>query len=111
MRYNRNEVAYDNRFGFAKCCKAYWFFDPNRVGEQFLFTFPNGMKVSVIRHTSWSYHYAEEGNSFACSYGFACGTYEALVWNPAGEEVEQHGYMDHKRVHQLLSKYRNYRER
>ena len=101
------ELKYDNRFGFSKYCKALWVFDVDRVGEQFIFKFPNGVKVSVIRNTYWNYHMAASNSSFACSYGFAFGLYEALVYAPDGNELEQGGYMDHTDVHKLLSRYRN----
>ena len=101
------EVPYDNRFGFGRSCKAYWVFDSDRVGEQFIFNFPNGIEVSVIRSTSWDYRYVAELLSTAASMGFAFGLYEALVWDKSGNEVEQEGYLTHTEVRKLLSKWRN----
>ena len=108
MNERRITIDYDNRFGFAKTCTAYWTFNPYRVGEQFIFAFPNGIKVSVIRSTAWNYRYAEELLFTAASMGFAFGKYEALVWGKDEEELEQVGYMDHKEVRKLLSKWRNF---
>ena len=102
------DAKYDNRFGFSKYCKAYWIFDIDCVGERFIFKFPNGVEVSVIRTTHWNYHMAASNSSFACSYGFAFGLYEALVYAPDQSELDQEGYMDYTDVHKLLSKYRNW---
>ena len=108
MERRRIELEYDNRFGFGKSGTAYWIFDRDRVGEQFIFLFPNGIKVSVIRSTMWNYEYAAQFFFTAASMGFALGKYEALVWDRHGNEVEQEGYMDYKEVRQLLNKWRNY---
>ena len=109
MNERRITIDYDNRFGFAKTCTAYWTFNPDRVGEQFIFDFPNGIKVSVIRSTMWNYRYAAELLSTAASMGFAFGEYEALVWDRNGNEVEQEGYMGYKEVRRLLSRWRNFK--
>ena len=107
--YKTCAVGYDNRFGFSKYCKAEWIFDIDRVGEKFALDFPNGVRVSVIRNTGWDYQWVAANSSFASSYGFAFGLYEALVFAPDGHELEQDGYMDHRDVHKLLSRYRNYK--
>ena len=104
---HRNEIQYDNRFGFARYCTAYWILSPDRVGEQFIFQFPNGMKVSVIRSTIWDFNLSVRGLLFATSMGFAIGRYEALVMDKNGNEFEQEGFLDHKGVHKLLSKWRS----
>ena len=109
MVQSKEKIAYDNRFGFGKSCTAYWIFEPNRVGEQFIFKFPNGIKVSVARSTCWDYRFAAEGLSTASSYGFSLGRYEALVRDRDGKTLEEDlGWLDHKDVHKLLSKWRNY---
>ena len=109
MSEQRITIDDDNRFGFAKTCTAYWVFNPGRVGEQFIFEFPNGIKVSVIRSTAWNYQFAAQLSFFAASMGFAFGSYEALVWDKSGEELEQVGYMGYKDVHRLLSRWRNFK--
>ena len=109
MERRQMQLEYDNRFGFGKTCTAYWVFDSDRVGEHFIFRFPNGVKVSVIRTTTWNYRYTAELLSTAASIGFAFGKYEALVWDRNGKKVEQEGFLDHKEVRQLLSRWRNFR--
>lgn len=108
MGYNRSEIPYDNRFGFAKYATAYWRFDENRVGEQFIFHLRNGIKVSVIRATDWDYTSANEGLSCGSSIGFFAGLYEALVSDEADETLEQEGFLNHKEVQLLLSRWNSH---
>ena len=108
MQHHRMKLDYDNRFGFGKYCSAFWTFDSDRVGEQFIFRFSNGVEVSVIRSTRWNYQYTAQLLSTAASLGFACGLYEALVTDSYGNTLYQDGYLDHKRVHKLLSRWQGY---
>ena len=106
-RDGATEVSYDNRFGFAKYCTALWVFNSERVGEQFIFEFPNGIRVSVIRISMWNYNYAAALLYTAASHGFAFGRYEALVTDAYGREIFQDGMLNFKDVIRLLSTWRN----
>ena len=100
----KKELRYDNRFGFAKYAKAYWIFTENRVGEQFVFSFPKGVTVSVIRSCSWDYEGVKMGFAMDSSYGFIAGLYEALVWDRYGKPIGEAQCLDHTQVHSLLSR-------
>ena len=103
------DVEYDGRFGYEEhCAKSTWRCDSERVGERWLFRFPNGKEISVVRRTSWRYEYVCEGLSNACSYGFPLGLYEAAQvsnkpgWGECFEDLG--GYLTFKEVKELLDK-------
>ena len=105
----RIEVQYDNRFGFARYAKAFWVFDPSRVGEQFLFTLPNGLRISVIRTARWDYNRVNDAYLAASSHGFAQGLYELLATDVYGKILDLAGYLNHCEIQKRLSKYRNWK--
>ena len=107
FEHRQIKLDYDNRFGFRKYCSAFWTFDNERVGEQFIFKFRNEIEVSVIRSTMWNYSYAAACLSTSSSMGFAFGKYEVLVTDNHGVPLYQDGYLDHKQVQKLLSKWGN----